>query len=363
MSLSSGPNLGLLVNGALGDQHYSELMRFLRGVDLLVQPSVLSATLATPPATPADGDAYIVAASPTGAWTGYTNAIARWSAVLGAWEFLAPKNGWTVFNRADNYSYRYANNSWAAPNSTPFCFRNRVINGNFQVNQRGYVSGTALAAGIYAHDRWKAGASGCTYTFTQGSPDTLITITAGSLQQIIEGANIEGGSYILSWSGTAQASINGGVYTNSPVKISSIVAGNNITIEFNAGTIGNVQFEPGYVITPFERRPIQIELSLCQRYFQVAGYMYGFAVNATDIAVLYTTKTKMRINPTISLLNTAIAAESPPFIAAFTGSGSTVSLSHPGTDAFDLKINGFTGLTQNTPSSIIKDQVTFNSEI
>ncbi len=114
MSLSSGPNLGLLVNGALGDQHYSELMRFLRGVDLLVQPSVLSATLATPPSTPADGDAYIVAASPTGAWTGYTNAIARWSAVLGAWEFLAPKAGWELFNNGDKYKYQYINSSWIA---------------------------------------------------------------------------------------------------------------------------------------------------------------------------------------------------------------------------------------------------------
>lgn len=114
MSLSSGPNLGLLVNGALGDQHYSELMRFLRGVDLLVQPSVLSATLATPPSTPADGDAYIVAASPTGAWTGYTNAIARWSAVLGAWEFLAPKNGWQVYDINAKDIKQYTASGWIA---------------------------------------------------------------------------------------------------------------------------------------------------------------------------------------------------------------------------------------------------------
>lgn len=122
MSLSSGPNLGLLVNGALGDQHYSELMRFLRGVDLLVQPSVLSATLATPPSTPADGDAYIVAASPTGAWTGYTNAIARWSAVLGAWEFLAPKKGWFIFNASSNINYQYNGSAWSiivAPIASP----------------------------------------------------------------------------------------------------------------------------------------------------------------------------------------------------------------------------------------------------
>ena len=58
--------------------------------------------------------------------------------------------------------------------------RNVVINGNFGINQRAYASGTALAAGAYAHDRFKAGSGGCTYAFTQTVPDTAITITAGT---------------------------------------------------------------------------------------------------------------------------------------------------------------------------------------
>ena len=76
---------------------------------------------------------------------------------------------------------------------------NRIINGNFAINQRGQVSGTALAAAAYGHDRWKAGASGCTYTFTAALPDTTITITTGSLTQIIEGGNIEPERGSTSW--------------------------------------------------------------------------------------------------------------------------------------------------------------------
>ena len=39
--------------------------------------------------------------------------------------------------------------------------RNRLHNGGFRINQRSYVTSTALSSGVYAHDRWKAGASGC----------------------------------------------------------------------------------------------------------------------------------------------------------------------------------------------------------
>ena len=148
-------------------------------------------------------------------------------------------------------------------------FRNRLIDAGFIINQRGYTSGTALSASAYAHDRWKAGASGCTYTFTQGSAGVpiVITITAGSLQQVIEGCNMpEGGTYVLSWTGTAQARFNGGTYGSSPLAVTGIVAGANTTIEFNTGTVSFPQLEVGSSATGFEYRQYTTELQLCQRY-------------------------------------------------------------------------------------------------
>ena len=169
-------------------------------------------------------------------------------------------------------------------------FKNRIINGNCSINQRGYVTNTALTAGSYAHDRWKAGASGCTYTFTQGDPDTQITITAGSLQQVVEGVNLpEGGTYVLSWTGTAQARYNGGSYGASPLAVTGIAASSNTTIEFNTGTVKYVQLEPGSVATPFERRAIGLEALLCQRYYQriQPGTAYqGFGVGVYYSATL-----------------------------------------------------------------------------
>jgi hypothetical protein len=148
--------------------------------------------------------------------------------------------------------------------------KNRIIDGGFIINQRAYVSNTALSAGVYAHDRWKAGSGGCTYTFTQGSlgVNTTITITAGTLVQVIEGCNLaEGGTYVLSWTGTAQGRLNGGTYGSSgTITVTGWTAGTNLNVEFNTGTVGSVQLEKGSTATSFDYRPYGTELQLCQRY-------------------------------------------------------------------------------------------------
>jgi len=143
---------------------------------------------------------------------------------------------------------------------------NAIINGNFGINQRG-VSGTVtLAAGAYGHDRWKAGASGCTYTFATSGNVTTLTISAGSLIQVIEDINLFTGTYVLSWTGTAQGKIGAGSFGNSGIT-GSVTGGTNLNIEFGTGTVSLVKFEAGTVATPFEHRSFGQELALCQRYY------------------------------------------------------------------------------------------------
>ncbi|HEY8565735.1 MAG TPA: DUF2793 domain-containing protein [Beijerinckiaceae bacterium] len=157
--------------------------------------------------------------------------------------------------------------------------RNRILNGGFMINQRNYASGAALAANAYGFDRWKAGTSGCTMTFSVGTPDVTVTITAGSLRQIVEAREVEGGAYILSWSGSAQGRVNGGAYAASPIRIAALPANTAITVEFTGGTLARVQFEPGRAATPFERRGA-LELPLCQRYFAAVGHTHAFVSGA-----------------------------------------------------------------------------------
>lgn len=167
-------------------------------------------------------------------------------------------------------------NTVGGPNSAA---RNKIINGNFEINQRVVTSPTTLSAGVYGHDRWKAGTGGCTYSFATTGSDTLITITAGSISQAIEGININTTTYIMSWTGTAQGRIVGGTYANSPVNLTA-TAGSNLSVEFGTGTLGLIQIEVGTNVNTFERRLIGEELLLCQRYYQKSYPMSNAAGTA-----------------------------------------------------------------------------------
>lgn len=112
MANSFGPNLGLLVDALQGEAHYANLMKQWRGIDALIQCFVINMTTSTPPSTPADGDTYVVGASPTGAWAGKANQIARWSSVASAWEFYVPRNGWEVRDLATLSRYYFDGTSW-----------------------------------------------------------------------------------------------------------------------------------------------------------------------------------------------------------------------------------------------------------
>jgi hypothetical protein len=186
-------------------------------------------------------------------------------------------------------------------------FRNRVINGNFGVNQGGYVSGAAVGADAYGHDMWKMAAPGDTYTFTTVNNVTTVTIPAGKvLRQVIEGLNLETGTYTLSWSGTAQGKIGAGAY-GAPGVTGAIVGGTNTTIEFGPGTLSKVQLEIGSIATVFEQRPQGTEIDLCLRYYErisgagaggsIYAVAYALAGNGFTIPVYW--KVTKRTNPTL----------------------------------------------------------------
>jgi len=199
-----------------------------------------------------------------------------------------------------------------------FSHRNKIINGGFAINQRGYVSGAATTAGQYTLDRWKVtGTGGITFSTTANK--TTVTIPADqALQQVIEGLNLQSGTHVLSWEGTAQGKIDAGAYGASGIT-GAITGGANTTIEFGPGTVANVQLEAGSVATSFEHRPIGTELALCQRYYEKSfsygtspanggnlssfstsvGLMAGIAVNAQGRASSIAFKVSKRSIPTI----------------------------------------------------------------
>ncbi|MGH9744737.1 MAG: DUF2793 domain-containing protein [Candidatus Acidiferrales bacterium] len=119
MSVTDGPNLGVMINAATGDAFDAEFRKLLRAVDVLLQGAVISKSLTAPPGSPANGDRYIVGASATGAWSGHDKSITVWTtddptAPSGAWQFYAPKTGWLVYNVADAMFYAYSGSAWVS---------------------------------------------------------------------------------------------------------------------------------------------------------------------------------------------------------------------------------------------------------
>lgn len=172
---------------------------------------------------------------------------------------------------------------------------NVLINGDFRINTRVYVSAAALAAGIYGHDRWKGGASGGTYSFTQLASSTQITIAASkSLIQVVKDKNVGYAAYVLSWTGTATAryAVNGatpsGNFAVSPILISGQTPGSTMSVEFtganavgtsavatNTGTLSNVKLEAGIVATAFVSDDYAVLVQKCRAYCRKPVFVVG----------------------------------------------------------------------------------------
>jgi hypothetical protein len=235
-------------------------------------------------------------------------------------------------------------------------FRNKIINGGFDITQRGtsFTLNTQYSS-AYSADRWiialdSASASlVCTFgqdaNPTAGWPDnarycvltgtTISPSTPGYIIQRVEGVRTLAGqtatlSYreqLLSGTDTGPAPYlqqrfgSGGSGDVNVSAISDVKVGQKRILTFNipntlgktigandflnivipvAGTFskafGGMQFEKGGIATPFEERPVGLELSLCQRYFCKVDAL----ALTTNTFGSQSFPVQMRISPTIT---------------------------------------------------------------
>jgi hypothetical protein len=200
--------------------------------------------------------------------------------------------------------------------------RNRIINGDMRVDQRksGTATTTSTSAWTYTVDRWYSYSAGATVSGTRAAgtaPAQYVyrftgaaSVTGIGFGQRIEATNIydlQSGTVTLgvdlanslltsvtwtayypnsadsygSFASPTRTSIATGTFTvtSTITRYSAQItlpanAANGLEIVFSVGaqtsgtwTVGNVQIEGGSTATPFERRPVGMETSLCQRYF------------------------------------------------------------------------------------------------
>jgi hypothetical protein len=187
--------------------------------------------------------------------------------------------------------------------NTQLAGRNRIMNGQGRVNARGYVSGTATgAANQYTLDRWRVVTSGQSLTFIGTEARRTMTAPAGGVEQEIEGRNIEGGTYVINWTGTATCTVNG--IARAKEATFGLPYDTDVTVRFTGGTFTDVQLELGETATPFERLTFSEELAHCQRYFENlrAGVIGESATIGRFIGSVVSFATQKRVAPTVTRL-------------------------------------------------------------
>ncbi|CAB4167328.1 hypothetical protein UFOVP1262_9 [uncultured Caudovirales phage] len=254
--------------------------------------------------TAADTNGYLM----QGVWT-FASAAARDAAVT------SPQEGNMCYLKDTDAVQYYSGSAWT-PVSTSGSLTNLLLNSNFALNQRAYVSAANLASGTYGFDRWKSNYTNTTLTFTASTQGQSVTINAsGGLQQVIEQGLVPSGTYTLSWTGTATGRVYnfGGTppsYAASPVTFTADGTA-NVVVEFTAvsttKTLSKVQFNAGSNTTWSLATPtLATELLACQRYYwqSEASSQYfwsGNTTNASSYNQYCKLPTTMRVAPTITL--------------------------------------------------------------
>jgi hypothetical protein len=86
----------------------------LQVLDIVVAAAVEEAPRASPPAAPAEGSCYIVAASATGEWAGKDNSLAAFSS--GGWRYVTPTEGLSAYVKSTGIFADYRAGAWEAGN-------------------------------------------------------------------------------------------------------------------------------------------------------------------------------------------------------------------------------------------------------
>ena len=282
--------------------------------------------------------------------------------------------------------------------------RNLIINGDMRINQRG---GSYTLSGNYTLDRWYLGVntshtiSQSTSTppagfqnfmrvqRTNGSTNTTVPQIAQNLETSASiplqgkvvtvsfyaraGANYSATSNAFNWriyggTGTDQNVFS---YTSQTIVVdqsvtlttswqrftyttSALTSYNEYAFFFYYATTGTagaadyvditgVQLEVGPQATPFEQRPIGVELALCQRYFRTATdkQNIGGCAYSTGIVARFPFNPEMRIAPTATIQTSGSFIAGNDYSANYTASTVTVVNQHASVTHTRLVLGGF----------------------
>ena len=199
-----------------------------------------------------------------------------------------------------------------------------------------FVAGSTWTLSFYIEDINSLNTVGVSFLDSSSSSANVVPFTKGPLQDL--GNN----RYAFEFTAPAVGA------TNEAVIVSFIPA-----VGVNKLVVTGVQLEPGPVATPFEHRPIGLELQLCQRYYQVCGAGFSGSTSttaATQISFNGRFATTMRVTPTV-ILNPAEDTNSVYFVGLYQTSQSNV------VDIADVTVSA-SALVQASDNGVYRARIT-----
>jgi hypothetical protein len=150
--MTTTPNLGITLVEQSQSQKEVTVNQAILTLDAVLGGGVIDKDLATPPVSPAEGDKYIVAGSPTGAWTGHAKHIAFF--YNGGWRFINPGEGLFVWVNDEDLLYVYTGSAWSSSVSGSLASNMLGINGATadSTNRLAVRTLASLFTAIYAAD-------------------------------------------------------------------------------------------------------------------------------------------------------------------------------------------------------------------
>lgn len=303
--------------------------------------------------------------------------------------------------------------------TSPFMFRNRLINGNFQFWQRGITTATTAT---YLADRWIAQnistqlqstvvpLAAFPFSLEFGGTTATFPYIAQRLEPIEAASLVSSELTISFWAQNTSGNSNlyvelaypqtTSVYTSTMVTFGATQLANPPTVSSwgyytftwssslmttalaqglevrivrdNTGPcttrVTGVQLESGGAATPFERLPVQQQLALCQRYYHQGGNgspgIFNGVTTARYSVMLPVTMRTVPVTTAIAapiIINPTVAeqqtgSQSTGF--SITGFGASVSYS-----VAQIQLGGFASGADGRATTLLNTALAFSAEL
>ena len=167
----TSPNLALPLLSTAQAQKHVTVNDAISRLDGLVQLSVKDRNLTAPPASPAEGEQYIVATGGANAWSGWDSDVVLFTG--GAWVRHSPQEGWRVWVEDESVLLVRSGGAWVTLDAA----LNLLVRAAAVEVAKG-PSGAAI--GVHVEEELLSGLAGATATSSIAIPDRAIVLAVST---------------------------------------------------------------------------------------------------------------------------------------------------------------------------------------